>query len=262
MSEPRPYYLEERQEEILDLLNANSTVRIVDLSERSGVSEATIRKDMRALEGRGLLRRTHGGAILPNPNSRELSFEDASSTAQDEKRRIGYAAAKMVRDGDTFFLQSGTTTGCMLRALKGRKNLTVLTNDLSHAILAEELLVDSEVILLGGQLRFGYHYTQGNETIRLLNEYFVPTAFMGTNTFSFSKGFMAHRLEQANMVSAIANAADRRITLMDSSKIGVIGLVHALDLNEINCLITDTGVDADTRQRLAELAPNLEIIYA
>mgnify|MGYP000398993084 FL=1 len=64
------------------------------------------------------------------------------------------------------------------------------------------------------------------------------------------------------MVSAIANAADRRITLMDSSKIGVIGLVHALDLNEINCLITDTGVDADTRQRLAELAPNLEIIYA
>ena len=172
MSEPRPYYLEERQEEILDLLNANSTVRIVDLSERFGVSEATIRKDMRALEGRGLLRRTHGGAILPNPNSRELSFEDASSTAQDEKRRIGYAAAKMVRDGDTFFLQSGTTTGCMLRALKGRKNLTVLTNDLSHAILAEELLVDSEVILLGGQLRFGYHYTQGNETIRLLNEYF------------------------------------------------------------------------------------------
>lgn len=161
----------------------------------------------------------------------------------------------------SFFNREQQRAACYALS-KGRKNLTVLTNDLSHAILAEELLVDSEVILLGGQLRFGYHYTQGNETIRLLNEYFVPTAFMGTNTFSFSKGFMAHRLEQANMVSAIANAADRRITLMDSSKIGVIGLVHALDLNEINCLITDTGVDADTRQRLAELAPNLEIIYA
>ena len=142
---------------------------------------------MRALEGRGLLRRTHGGAILPNPNSRELSFEDASSTAQDEKRRIGYAAAKMVRDGDTFFLQSGTTTGCMLRALKGRKNLTVLTNDLSHAILAEELLVDRRGHSPGRTTEIWLSLHTGNETIRLLNEYFVPTAFMGTNTFSFQK---------------------------------------------------------------------------
>ena len=169
----------------------------------------------------------------------------------------------MVRDGDTFFLQSGTTTGCMLRALKGRKNLTVLTNDLSHAILAEELLVDSEVILLGGQLRFGYHYTQGNETIRLLNEYFVPTAFMGTNTFSFSK-----RIYGASIGAGEHGERHRERCRPTHNPHGLIEnrrhrlWFTALDLNEINCLITDTGVDADTRQRLAELAPNLEIIYA
>lgn len=262
MDESRPYYLEERQEEILSLLNTHNMVRIAELSDRFGVSEATIRKDMRALEDRGLLRRTHGGAILPNPNSRELSFEDASVTAQEEKQRIGAAAAKMVHDGDTFYLQSGTTTGSMLRALKGRRNLTIITCDLSHALMAEELLIDSEVILLGGSMRSGYHYTQGPETIRQLGDYFVPTAFLGTNTFSFAKGFNAHRLEQACMVRTALDSAERRVILMDSSKIGVMGMVHAADLGDINCLITDTGVDMDTRRRLVELAPNLEVIYA
>lgn len=262
MTNERPFYLEERQQAILDLLDSSASVRIADLSERFGVSEATIRKDMRALEREGRLRRTHGGAIKPNRNATEMPFETAAVTAREEKTRIGRAAAELVSDGDTFLLQSGTTCQQFLNALKGRKRLTIITNDLSHALKAEKILEDSEIILLGGSMRCGYHYTQCAETIRQLGNYCAPTAFMCANAFSFSKGFTAHRLEQANMVQALLDASERHIMLMDSSKIGVAGTVRAAELSSFNCLITDTGVDMDTRQRFAEEAPGLHVVYA
>ena len=150
-------YLEERHDAILRLLDEKASVRVSDLSDRFGVSSATIRKDIKALERLGKLRRTHGGAIRIAPNDTEVRFDAAQAVAHREKVRIGRAAAKFVADGDTILVQSGTTCLELVRALEGKRDLTLITCDMAIAMEAEAKLVDSCIILIGGVLRVGYH---------------------------------------------------------------------------------------------------------
>ena len=257
----RVIYLEERHDAILSKLENDDVVRISDLSKQFGVSPATIRKDMRALEREGLLRRTHGGAIKPQPE-REMKLETAVVSARDEKVRIGKAAAQLVHDDDLLFIQAGTTCRELVRALAGRRNLTIFTNDFEIAMDAERLLLDSEIILLGGVVRTGYHYTHGTEAIRQLSNYHVPTAFMSTNAFSLETGFSTHRIEQANWLQTQKLVSDRQVMLLDSSKFGVHAPFSAFSANDIDCLITDTQMNQEMRDTLAREAPNLEIVFA
>lgn len=256
----RSIYLEERRDQIIDLLDRDSTVSIADLSRRFQVSSTTIRKDIRALELDGKLRRTHGGAIKQKALS-EPGFESAEVSAYEEKVRIGRRAAKFVSDGDAILVQSGTTCRELVRALEGRHGLTLLLIDLAIAFEAERVLPDSEIILLGGRMRTGYHYTQGIETVTQLRQYHVPTAFLGCNALSIERGVTAHRLEQANWVQEMVKASDQRILLLDSSKIGMSAPVKAVDLDDIDTLVTDAGVSDEERERFARKCPNLEVIY-
>lgn len=258
----RPYYLEERREAILSALEKDSVVRVADLSEQLGVSTATIRKDMGALEKLGKLRRTHGGAIPVREDNAEISFDAARSIMHAEKRRIGQAAAGLVKDGDVIFVQSGSTCLEFMRALKGRAGLTVITSDLLIAMTAEDVLQDSGVIMLGGSLRTGYHYTQGPDAIRQLENYYVPTAYLCANAFSFERGVTAHRREQAEWVGALIKNSETHVMLLDSSKMGQSALARAAGIDELDTLVTDTGVDDETRTRLAHEAPKLKVIYA
>ncbi len=253
-------YLEQRQNEILDLLEQQGSVRVSDLSARFGISGATIRKDIRALEQQGKLRRTHGGAISTEQS--EISREEAEMTSHPEKTAIAKRAAQLVEDGDILLVQSGSTCLEFVRALKGKKNVTVITCDLKAALLAEEVLDNGMVIILGGPLRTGYHYSQGSEPLKQLKNYRIPKAFISTNAFGFGVGFTAHQIAQAEWVRAITEQAESTIMLMDSNKIGGNGLSHSHDLTDIDCLIMDGGVSEEDRARFAAEAPQLEIIYA
>ena len=258
----RSYYLEERREAILLALQRHSMVRVTDLSRDLGVSTATIRKDISALERLGKLRRTHGGAIPARVDNVEERFDVARTIMRAEKVRIGRAAAKLVQDGDILFVQSGSTCLEFVRALKGKTDLTVITSDLLIGMTSEEVLQDSTVIMLGGTLRFGYHYTQGLNALRQLENYYVPTAFLCANALSFERGVTAHRREQAEWVGALVENSERPVMLLDSSKIGENALVRAVGLEDIDALITDTGVDDETRRRFEREAPKLEVTYA
>lgn len=144
-------YLEQRQNEILDLLEKQGSVRVTNLSAHFGISGATIRKDIRALEEQGKLRRTHGGAISIERS--EISREEAEMTSHPQKTAIAKRAAQLVVDGDIFLVQSGSTCLEFVRALKGKRNITLITCDLKAALLAEEVLENGTVIILGGPLR-------------------------------------------------------------------------------------------------------------
>lgn len=253
-------YLEQRQNEILDLLEKQGSVRVTNLSAHFGISGATIRKDIRALEEQGKLRRTHGGAISIERS--EISREEAEMTSHPQKTAIAKRAAQLVVDGDIFLVQSGSTCLEFVRALKGKRNITLITCDLKAALLAEEVLENGTVIILGGPLRPGYHYSQGSEPLKQLRNYRLPKAFISTNAFSFGIGFTAHQIAQAEWVRAITEQAESTIMLMDSSKIGGNGLSHSHNLTDIDCLIIDSGVSESDRARFAEEAPGLEIIYA
>lgn len=253
-------YLEQRRGQILELLNEHGSVRVSDLSARFGISGATIRKDIRALEHEGKLRRTHGGAISAEQS--ELSRGEAEMTSHSEKVAIARRAAQMVNDGDIFLVQSGSTCLEFVRALKGKRNITIITCDLKTALLAEEVLTNGTVVILGGPLRMGYHYSQGSEPLKQLQNYRIPKAFISTNAFGFGVGFTAHQIAQAEWVKAITEKAEEVIMLMDSSKIGGNGLSHSHNLTDIDCLIMDSNVSEANRIRFSQEAPELKIIYA
>lgn len=257
----RVIYLEERRDAILSMLESDEVVRIADLSERFHVSPATIRKDMRSLEREGLIRRTHGGAIKPQ-RDHEMKLEMAAVSACDEKARIGRAAAELVHDNDILFVQAGTTCRQFVRALKGKRHLTLFVSDFEIAMDIERLLPDSEIVFIGGSVRAGYHYTHGTEAIRQLLTYRIPTAFMCTNAFTFDIGFSTHKLGQANWLQAQAQVTTRHVMMLDSSKFGVSAPYGAFGLRDIDCLVTDSGMDERTRSAIRREAPDLDIVFA
>jgi DeoR family transcriptional regulator of aga operon len=118
----------ERRTKILELLEKHGQVAVMDLSRRFKTSEVTIRNDLKALHDRGLVRRAHGGAVKVAAVSMDPSLKIKAELHADEKRRIGAAAAALIKDGESIILDSGTTTQQIARQIKTRKDLKVITN--------------------------------------------------------------------------------------------------------------------------------------
>lgn len=256
-----PLFAAERREQILRLLEEKSKILVPDLCERFNVSPATIRGDLRDLEGEGKIRRTHGGAIPVG----KIAFEPASEVKEiehiGEKRRIGAAAAKLVDAGDTVALDTGTTTLQLAKFLIDIENLTVVTTDLEIARFLE-MNSGINVILIGGALRRGFHCTTGPMTVAALANLNVDKAFMATNAFSLEKGFTTPSFEHVEVKRAMMAISSETIMLADSSKIGRISFIKFAGLSDIDRLVTDSGVGKKTLSMLAEVDENIEVHIA
>jgi DeoR family transcriptional regulator of aga operon len=144
--------IEERRLHIVRLVRERGRVLVHELSERFSTSAVTIRNDLNELQRRGLLMRSRGGAVHYEVSSFESTLTERSQTQAAEKRRIGVAAAAMVRDGEIIILDSGTTTQEVARNLKGKQGLQVITNGVNVAM--ELLGVQGiQLVIVGGILR-------------------------------------------------------------------------------------------------------------
>ena len=260
----RNLFAEERRQRILDELDRSGRIIVNDLSDRFGVSTATLRNDLRDLESAGLLQRTHGGAV---PSAREQvivehSAEAALSENQAAKIAIGRRAAEFVRDGDTLFCDSGSTTIELVRACANRRGLSIITNDYIIAAEAERLLTDVSIMLLGGNVRNGFHYTMGASTVQMLQRLSAPLAFLAASAFSSERGFTVHTLELATFKRTLLERADRRIVLMDSSKFDHFTTVSYADLPDVDVLVTDDGISAADRQLVERATGGPELVIA
>jgi len=127
----------QRRQKILEFLQFHQVASISGLAEMLGASEATIRRDLEWLETQGIAERTHGGAVLTQRMPLEPAYASSAQAHPEEKRRIGLAAAALVRDGETIFLNSGTTTTQVMQSLLARQDLrdiTVITNSVPVAL--------------------------------------------------------------------------------------------------------------------------------
>ncbi len=251
----------ERREEIIRLLQAKSKILVPELCQRFGVSPATVRADLRSLAGEGRLRRAHGGAIPTEkagfePNSRSKAVERVA-----EKRRIARRAAEMIEDGDIIILDSGTTTLELAKLLAGRSGLTVVTNDLAIASVLEEAS-GLNLVLIGGEVRRGFHCTVGPMAVEGMVRLNVDKAFLASNAFSWQGGFTTPNLEHAEVKRAMVSAASERIMLMDSSKYGKRAFVNFAALADIEILLTDAGLGAEAVKEIRAGNENLEVILA
>lgn len=238
-----------RLDRLRDIVRQVRVIRVHDLCARLRVSPATVRRDLEELEGRGELRRVHGGAVCDEGLLEEPRFEDKATLAAAEKRRIALAALRYIEDDDTVYLDGGSTILELARLLRERSRLTVVTNSLRAAV--ELGGRGPRLILIGGELRRLSQTLVGPLTRLILEELHVDKAFMGTLGLTLDDGPTTTDPGEAYTKEAVVAHAREVYLLADSRKIGKASFVRCGGWERIRALITDRGADRDFARRLA-----------
>ena len=230
--------LEVRRQKILDILHQNGKVSVAAISRELGTTPVTIRSDLTALEQEGLLIRVQGGAVLPPRNKCSQAACVVSNI--EEKKRIASTVAGMIRDGDTLFMNSGTTTEYVASALEIRTNLNIVTNSLAVATILGEI-PSFRVILVGGEINAQYGFTYGGDALSQLEKYKANLAILSVDGISTSCGITTRHVEEA-MVDRmmIANASNAWI-VADHTKIEHAGFAQVCDNLDGITVVTDSS---------------------
>ncbi|WP_112433044.1 DeoR/GlpR family DNA-binding transcription regulator [Thermogemmatispora tikiterensis] len=250
---------QERRRKIFEIIESSGVVSVRDLAQRFTVSSITVVRDLQELEEQGLIRRVHGGAISLRGASYEPPFSAREAEHAEEKRRIAARAVELVNDGESLILDVGTTTLEIARALKGKRNLTVLVTNLRAALeLANQSAI--QVIVVGGKLRPSELSLVGHLAERTLRSFQVDKAFIAVGGITIEHGLTEFNFEEAGTKQAMIERARRRIVVADHSKFGKVMLTTVAPLNAIDTIITDSGLDSETLTRLRELG--IEVVLA
>jgi DeoR family transcriptional regulator of aga operon len=229
---------------ILTALQQSGRVSVDSLSEKLGVSVVTIRRDLDALEQKGLLQRTHGGAVsieplFYEPFRRDQSFMAQVERAAEEKRRIGRAAAALIAPGETIALTPGTTTTEVIRGLPMNYNITVVTNTVNVAMELSKRK-DVYVFVTGGHLHGEWFSLVGSAALKSLENMLINTMFIGADGMDAEWGASCFNADEAELNSTMMKLARRRVAVVDSGKLGVVANWRICRAHELNILITDT----------------------
>ncbi len=227
---------QERYQIILEHLGAEGTATVSQLCALLNASEATVRRDLNALAAEGKLKKVFGGAT----SIRQMGlFEEHVSRREsvmfEEKNAIATYAASLVQDGDFIYIDSGTTTACMIPHLKNTK-ATYVTNGVVHAYRL--LRAGLNVYLIGGKLRPATEAVVGSEAVRSLQKYNFTKAFMGTNGISLDEGFTTPDSEEANIKQCAIEQSFVSFILADHTKFNRAFPVTFARLDAC-CILTD-----------------------
>jgi DeoR/GlpR family transcriptional regulator of sugar metabolism len=243
-----PVFADERQARIAEVVMTRGRARIGELARQFGVTEPTIRKDLSALQQRGMLKRTYGGALALHPIV-DREFAGREATNRSGKESIAAACLDLLRDGDSVFLDSGTTVDALAHALaanSGQRRLSVLTNTLAVATtLADVPGIDC--VLLGGQLQPIEGSVVGPLALENLQRFAFSVAFLGVSGFS-ELGISVGSLSEAAVKAAVIERARRVVVATDHSKVGATDFARISELDEIDVVVMD-----DTTPAVAEL---------
>ncbi len=252
-------FAEERETVILECLHRDGKVRVEELSRELGVSLPTIRADLSRLEERGVLRRTHGGALRLEETRYEPPYAERAILYRDYKQQIAMSAVERVRTGDSVLLDAGTTCFEIALLLCKKSNLTILTN----APASAEMLAATgrhEVVLIGGVFQAHRKALMGPLACRFLEPVQCDVAFIGVNGVHPSAGFTASDFDAAQMKLAMHQHARETVVVADTSKLGQVAFALIGALNIADILITDARISS-TECRVLEQA-GLDVVVA
>ena len=251
---------EERRREIVAGLKREGRCLVADLARRLEVSEVTIRQDLDVLEKEGVLRRTHGGAILNVKIGLERPFQVEETSHRAEKERIAAAAVDLVASGDTVILDVGTSVTAAARQLvEQKKKPTVFTNGLNIAAILEAD-PDITTVVTGGTLRPKQHSLVNPFAEFILPRIHADIALIGVSGVEAEHGVTNVNVAEAEMKALFVRASRRRVVLADSSKIGNVALAKFADLHEIDLLITDVGADEENVAAIREKGLEVKLV--
>lgn len=241
--------IDERRQHIMELVQRNGRVLISQVSAALGISRITIRKDIDHLASKGLLRRSHGGAISTQGAALlDPSLSEKEQKQLREKQRIAAAAASLVEEGMCVVLDSGTTTTAIARELRQFSRLTVITNAVN--IATELAATDFEVILTGGNLRKNSFSLVGPLAEDALREVHADILFLGVDGFDVKTGVMTPNLLESRVNRAMIHAAERVVAVCDSTKFSRRSLALIAPPAAVHTVITDDQIAGEDFEAL------------
>jgi DeoR family transcriptional regulator, glycerol-3-phosphate regulon repressor len=226
-----------RQNQIMTLLRENGRVAVEELTALFEVSPQTIRRDLNEMSEARVITRVHGGAIIAS-GVENLVYEARKLVAQTQKRLIGEAAARLIADNSSLFINIGTTTEEVAHALLGHSGLLVITNNLN---VAAELYRNRsfEVIITGGSIRPSDGGIVGTTALDLIRQFRVDTAVIGTSAIDEDGTLLDFDIREVHAARAIIEIARRVILVTDSSKFSHSAAAQITTLRDIDILVTD-----------------------
>lgn len=244
-----------RYTKLLEIVNENKRIGVSKLAELLNVSQVTIRKDLGALEEKGLLKREHGYAVM-------ISSDDINSRLAfnyDIKRKIAHLASELVNDGETVMIESGSS--CVLLAEElayNKKDITIITNSIFIASYIRE--GNAKVVLLGGDYQPESQVVVGPLTRKSVKDFFVDKLFVGTDGYNSKIGFTGKNLMRTETVKAMAESADKIIILTVSSKFSERGVVSQFRTDEVEYVLTDTNIPEDVLESLRKEQVHVQLV--
>jgi len=250
---------EERRRSILETLHREGRVLVTELARQFRTSQITIRKDLEVLDNQGLIQRTHGGALPVQAGALlDPTLREKEKLHRKEKMRIAMAAAKLVEEGESVLLDSGTTTTAIARALKDASKLTVITN--ATNIAAELAGTNVDVILTGGTLRKNSFSLVGPLAEQTLRQLSADILFLGVDGFDTKAGLFTPNVLEAQVNRIMVEIATRTVAVCDSSKFGRRSLCNIVPTSAVNQVITDKNISKHDLQTLREAGVSVTLV--
>ena len=252
----------ERHKYILDKLNEFGFIRITDIAEELGVTKVTIRNDVKILESRGLLYKVHGSARLANPHIADRDLMTKSLLNREMKQRIAARAIELIGDGDSIMISAGSTTYALAETI--RENMTNITlNVVTPFLKVSELLSDMggvRVEQLGGRVHRKSCATLGEGADQTLQSIVCSKFFIGVDGIDPDFGITTSTIEEAKLSHKMMASSSKTVVLADSSKFGQRGFGHISSLDEVDIIITDSGISNEMRDIIENIGIELIIV--
>jgi DeoR family transcriptional regulator of aga operon len=249
----------ERHQHIMSRLQKEGYVKVLDLCKELNVSSVTIRKDLQLLEDKKLLYRTHGGVTLNNPYTADRPVNEKEKIRSNEKTLIGQAAARLIEESDCIIIGSGTSVLALAKEIHPKGTLTVITAALNVSL---ELIhhPEIEVIQLGGMLRKSSSSTTGPYAEKVLDDFSCNKLFLGVDGIDVEFGLTTTNAMEAHLNRKMIAAAQKTIILADSTKFGKRGFGRICGLEEIDQIITDSGISDHMSKTLRGMGVELTVV--
>jgi len=248
-----------RHQAILDLLEKESYVSVQQLCDLFKVSAVTIRKDLKLLEDKGLLFKTHGGATIDNPYINDRHVNEKEKLHVNEKEAIANAAVKLIKPNDSIMIASGTTMQALAKALTIEEQLNITTSSLNVSLeLTKSPYYD--ILQLGGNVRHSSSSVTGHFSEAILENISCNLLFLGVDGIDLNHGCTTTSLEEAMLNKKMIASAQKVIVLADSSKFNRKGFGKICDLFEIHHIITDSGISNTLAEEIKGIGIQLTIV--
>ena len=244
--------LNQRERIILDRLSEEGSVSVGALARDFGLSEVTIRGDLKVLEDKGWINRKWGGAAA----AMHRDIMERQRVYPERKNAIARAAADLVQDGDVIMIEAGTTTALIARHLLGKRDIHIVTNStlvFSYGRMNPNL----QITMTGGEFRRPTESMVGPIALETIGRINVRLAFVGTDGFTLNRGMTTHLMEGAEIVKAMKAHAQTTVLVADSSKYGKVGFASVLPLSAMDLIITDEDLRDSAEAELREAGINI-----